>query len=281
MGAPTPPGPTVAQMSADPVIRQERLPASPDVTEVAPGVLRLQLPIELPGLAHINTYAILDDHGVAIVDPGLPGRDSWDALVDRLSKAGLAMSAVHSVFVTHSHPDHFGNAMRLCSESGAELITHRAFRTMFEGSHNCTVDDCDDPSHPHPDIGQEDLPFQKERTGHDIVAPWGSHFAPQNENPELRSRTFKLIEEGWQLPVPTKRVRNAELLPIGRGSWQAVHTPGHTLDHLCLFERDTGTFISGDHVLPTITPHISGMGSGSNSPPPRPGGPGCGVGAFA
>jgi glyoxylase-like metal-dependent hydrolase (beta-lactamase superfamily II) len=41
--------------------------------------------------------------------------------------------------------------------------------------------------------------------------------------------------------------------------WLAVHTPGHTEDHLCLFDPEEGLFISGDHVLPSITPHISGL----------------------
>jgi glyoxylase-like metal-dependent hydrolase (beta-lactamase superfamily II) len=40
----------------------------------------------------------------------------------------------------------------------------------------------------------------------------------------------------------------------------AVHTPGHTPDHLCLFDPASGLLLSGDHVLPTITPHISGLG---------------------
>lgn len=256
--------PSVTPPSSAPV-RQERMPASPDVTEVAPGVLRLQLPIALPGLAHINAYAILDDHGASIVDPGLPGPDSWRDLQDRLAKADVRMTDIHTVLITHSHPDHYGNAMRLCTESGAKLVTHRAFRTMFEGNHNCTVDDCDDPGHAHPDVGQDDLPDQQARgmyASMDAPAPWGGTFAPQKDNPELRSQTLMLADRGWTLPVPDKRVRHGEILPIGHGRWQVIHTPGHTLDHLCLFDPEHGTFISGDHVLPTITPHISGMGSG-------------------
>ena len=41
--------------------------------------------------------------------------------------------------------------------------------------------------------------------------------------------------------------------------WVAVHTPGHTADHLCLYDAEEGLMITGDHVLPTITPHISGF----------------------
>ena len=34
--------------------------------------------------------------------------------------------------------------------------------------------------------------------------------------------------------------------------------PGHTTDHLCLWDPAEGVLLSGDHVLPTITPHIAG-----------------------
>ena len=97
--------------------RQEQEPASKEVTEVAPDILRMQLPISLPGLGHVSTYALCDDRGVAVVDPGLPGKASWDALVDRLGKAGYGVKDVHTVIVTHSHPDHFG---------GAGVLRHRA-----------------------------------------------------------------------------------------------------------------------------------------------------------
>jgi glyoxylase-like metal-dependent hydrolase (beta-lactamase superfamily II) len=45
----------------------------------------------------------------------------------------------------------------------------------------------------------------------------------------------------------------------------ALHTPGHTADHICLHSPEEGLFLAGDHVLPTITPHISGL-----SPSPDP-----------
>ena len=53
--------------------KQEQEPARPEVTEVAPGILRMQLPIHLPGLGHVNCYALEDDRGFAVVDPGMPG----------------------------------------------------------------------------------------------------------------------------------------------------------------------------------------------------------------
>ncbi len=38
------------------------------------------------------------------------------------------------------------------------------------------------------------------------------------------------------------------------------------MDHLCLFDPVEGVVLSGDHVLPTITPHISGSETGADDP---------------
>ena len=75
-------------------VRQEQEEAGTDVIEVTAGVLRLQLPITMPGLGHVNCYAIPDRHGVAIVDPGLPGPDAWRDLLDRLGRAGIKLAPV-------------------------------------------------------------------------------------------------------------------------------------------------------------------------------------------
>ena len=58
--------------------KQEQEPASEEITEVAPGVLRMQLPIWMPGLGHVNMYGLIDDRGLAVVDPGLPGPEELE-----------------------------------------------------------------------------------------------------------------------------------------------------------------------------------------------------------
>ena len=63
----------------------------------------------------------------------------------------------------------------------------------------------------------------------------------------------------WQPPKPSTRVVDGQTLMLGDHEWVSVHTPGHTADHLCLLDPTHGTFVSGDHLLPTITPHISGL----------------------
>ena len=234
--------------------RQEQEPASTDITEVAPGILRSQLPISLPGLGHVNCYLLEDERGIAVVDPGLPGPQSWRALVDRLKRAGYKPRHVHTVIVTHSHPDHFGGAGRLREAYGAEVVTHRSFRTWFDPAEDEAIsDDADAP-----------------RAA--VSSPWGRQMPWRSDStfqpPVSRRLKFGLyrvaLKRFMRTPAPTRRVDDAEVITLARREWVALHTPGHTNDHLCLFDPVHGIVLSGDHVLPTITPHISGLVAGAD-----------------
>ena len=50
--------------------KQEQEAASEEVSEVGPNIIRTQLPVNLPGLGHVNCYLIEDKGGSAVVDPG-------------------------------------------------------------------------------------------------------------------------------------------------------------------------------------------------------------------
>ena len=234
-------------------MREEQQPPSTEVIEVAPDVLRLQLPISMPGLGHVNCYVLPDERGAAVVDPGLPGPVSWRVLLDRLRHAGVKTSDVHTVLITHAHPDHFGNAGRLAKEADADIITHSAFRTWWSPKPN---DPCDEIYDVDPEDITDDNPFMN-RT------PWGG----ESFHPPMRRRLmFRMMRtrmaKAYAAPAPTRRVRDGEVLKLGRREWTALHTPGHTIDHLCLYDPTEGVFLAGDHVLPTITPHVSGLGAG-------------------
>jgi glyoxylase-like metal-dependent hydrolase (beta-lactamase superfamily II) len=53
------------------------------------------------------------------------------------------------------------------------------------------------------------------------------------------------------------RLRGGEQLTIGGDRWDVVHTPGHSLGHVCLWSPSRGVLLSGDHLLPGITPPVS------------------------
>ena len=213
-------------------MRQEQEPATEEITEVGPGVLRLQLPISMPGLGHVNCYALEDERGVALVDPGLPGPESYRALTARLAQAGVPLARVHTVIVTHSHPDHFGGAGRLRDETGAEVVGHRSL--------------------PHAGGIPPSRPTStSRRPSADAVRALDdrgtSRATPRRVATPSRGMTSAAASCAalMSTPKPSVRLDDAEVIRLAGRDWVAVHTPGHTHDHLCLFDPAEGVAALG------------------------------------
>jgi glyoxylase-like metal-dependent hydrolase (beta-lactamase superfamily II) len=259
--------------------RQEQEAARSEVTEVAKDILRIELPIRMPGLGHVNCFVICDADGAAVMDPGLPGPGTWRVLQERLARAGLRTRDVHTVIITHSHPDHFGCANRFAKEAGARIVAHRRFHfgALSAASPEVSVDDiAAHHRHAHGAPQQSavgagipaDLQEAIDERHHILTraaargrTPWGS---------ERRSAIPFFTRLFWHaahwigrsfVPRITHPVEHGDVLELAGREWFVVHTPGHTPDHFCLHDPATGVLLAGDHVLPTITPHISGLGS--------------------
>ena len=254
-------------------MKQEQEPAKQEISEVGENVLRLELDISMPGLGHVNCYALTDREGVALVDPGLPGPKTYDTLVSRLKQADLSVEDVHTVIVTHSHPDHFGGAARIARESGAKVVGHANFSFGPAPHHDhdhseASVDDL--AAHDDAEVHDEEaleavskavvsnyVPSTRERRSKGT--PWGGESAKPPMRLLLKWRFFQLIGKSKWYPEITHHVRAGDVLKLAGREWFVVHTPGHTEDHICLHDPESGMFIAGDHILPTITPHISGV----------------------
>jgi glyoxylase-like metal-dependent hydrolase (beta-lactamase superfamily II) len=265
--------------------RQEQEVASTVVTEVAPNVLRMQLPIRMPGLGHVNMYALLDENGAAVIDPGLPGPFTWQAIQDRLRQADLKPKDIHTVLITHSHPDHFGGAQRFVKEHGARVVAHRSFRfglakSIVENQPEVSVEDLEaqrDPVASEAEAETGDVAGSTMTHGHahdhghehgqgstDMgwwggPSPWGGRQPRPPLGRRLLWRVMRTLGRGMNVPEVTHPVEQGDLLDLAGREMFVLHTPGHTPDHFCLHDPEGGLFIAGDHVLPTITPHISGI----------------------
>jgi glyoxylase-like metal-dependent hydrolase (beta-lactamase superfamily II) len=257
--------------------RQEQEEARTEVTEVAPDVLRMQLPIHMPGLGHVNCYALIDGEGAAVVDPGMPDAASWRALQDRLKQAGIRLKHVHTVIVTHSHPDHFGGASRFVRESGARVIGHRNFRfgmpqttpeVSVEHLGEKRVVEGEAPAAPVDPASQPSATHSHAHThSRGMMGPWGGPTPWGGSRPRppfkqrMRWRMMRMMGGGDFVPEISDPVENGNVLRLAKRDWFVLHTPGHTEDHICLHDPEMGIFLGGDHVLPSITPHISGISS--------------------
>lgn len=205
----------------------------PPVERIRPGLWSIPVPLPNNSLRYVLVYAFETPDGPYIVDAGWNTDDAYAALGDGLAHAGFSMSDVKGILVTHIHPDHYGLAGRVREASGGWIALHPADAALIRERY-------DEPS--------ELLA---------LVATMLRRFgAPADELASLTQASMPvrslvdavqpdvLFEDGDQPEVP---------------GWDltAIWTPGHSPGHLCFWEGNTRLMLSGDHVLPRITPNIS------------------------
>jgi glyoxylase-like metal-dependent hydrolase (beta-lactamase superfamily II) len=90
--------------------------------------------------------------------------------------------------------------------------------------------------------------------------PWGGRTEqlPPERLAEIERNAGDALR-WFRVPQVAQRVADADRVHLAGREWVGLFTPGHTNDHLCLYDPEHGVLLSGDHVLPSITPHISGM----------------------
>jgi glyoxylase-like metal-dependent hydrolase (beta-lactamase superfamily II) len=192
-------------------------------------LIPLPLPFKSPGW--VNTYAIESDEGLLLIDCGTDWEPGRQALSEGLDILGLEESAIHTLLVSHLHPDHVGMSARVVGDLGCRFVMHeRAARDV--GFYN-------------------DTPGYVERLR--MIA--STHGVPREVIDAAAN-----IQRPDYMPIiepPDHVVADGDEIPLDGGrSLLVVHTPGHDPAHICLRDSRTGIFFSGDHVLPRISPVI-------------------------
>ncbi|MBP2413656.1 glyoxylase-like metal-dependent hydrolase (beta-lactamase superfamily II) [Arthrobacter stackebrandtii] len=209
----------------------------PPVEQVRPCVWSIPVPFVGNPMRYTLCYVLIgEDVGgrreVALVDPGWDSDEGWEVLTEGLATAGLAPSDITGIVVTHFHPDHLGMAARLREASGAWVAL---------GEHE-----------PLPEHWRGD-PSQFVAEDRSQFADWGV--------PDEYLDEVSFQKQTWAqmtgIAAPQRRLADGELLPIAGLQVRVLSTPGHTPGSICLVDEANQLFLTGDHVLPKITPHVS------------------------
>ena len=201
------------------------------------GVTRLPLPVGLHGIATVNSYVIADGEHVTLVDCGVwhPDRadDGLAVLRQGLRTAGYELADISRIVITHAHIDHYGLAGRLMELTGAELWMHAL-----------TDLDCEKYRHPDTAVARRRDTF-------------ADHGLPAAELPAVAHGLRDWLPYLYSVVEASTRLRGGETIPIGGRDWEVVHTPGHSTGHVCLWSPDLEVVLSGDHLLPGVTPPVT------------------------
>ncbi len=193
--------------------------------------LRMPLPFSLN---HINLWLLRDDPGWAIVDTGVGTNtsiDLWKSVFDD----AMGGDPASRVIATHMHPDHVGCAGFLARHFDVDLWMSRDEYML------CRILVADTGR----DAPMEGTRFYKDAGfSEDQLHSYESAFG-------FFGKFVRPLPEAYQ------RLSDGDELKIGGQTWHIITGGGHSPEHASLFDRDRNILISGDQLLPTISPNVS------------------------
>lgn len=205
----------------------------PPVEKVRPGLWSLPVPLPDNPLRYVLVYALELDDGVALVDAGWNTDTAWQALLDGLAAAGGSITDVRAVVVTHIHADHYGLAGRVREASGAWVGLHPADAELLQARYVDT------------DQLVASMAELLELSG-----------VPEDQRPDLATASLP-IRRMVTMALPDRLLEDGEAVDLPGWDLRAIWTPGHSPGHICLYSERRRLLLSGDHVLPRISPNIS------------------------
>ncbi len=177
-------------------------------TEVVEGVHRF-------GAGGTNFYIIEADHGLTVVDAGLPGH--WEPFTTWLHRSGFAVREIRALLLTHHHVDHVGFADRV-QQRNATLYVHEQDQNLLTTP------------------GAAGIP---------------QRFVRNAWRPRVMVRLAGWVRAGVTRAPALDGVRpcsDGERLDVP-GSPQVIHMPGHTPGSAAFVFRDHGVVCTGDALV--------------------------------
>ena len=189
---------------------------------------------ELPfRLNHVNLFLMDTPEGILILDAGLKSDHSeehWEALLN----GPLKSKKFAGLLITHYHPDHIGMAGWLqkklnikCLTTEKELFTAKTFRSMPDDEYAKLF---------------RNVFVRAGMSEEDIIAKGPATRLYKNRVYELPD--FEIIKAGHEI------VSN-------NGKWKVRTDSGHSPEHISLLDKERKLYLSGDFLLPRISPNIS------------------------
>jgi glyoxylase-like metal-dependent hydrolase (beta-lactamase superfamily II) len=207
-------------------------PGPGEALAVADGVLWIRLPLAIRP-DHVNAYALDDGDGWTIVDTGLDTpavRAAWE----RALAGPLRGRPVTRVIVTHHHPDHIGLAGWFQSRGAALWTT----RTGWLTARMLTLD-------------------VQERPTAEMLAFWRDAGMPADMLAKRTdARPYNFADAVHPLPLGYRRIAQDEEIEAAGRRWRVEIGHGHAPEQATLWGVGHDLVITGDQILPGITPNI-------------------------
>jgi len=201
--------------------------------QILDGVHQIKTPCPRNASWSTNVYAIEGNDGHILVDSGWDSQESLWALQEGLRAANLKLRDIKKVVITHIHPDHYGLSTKIKQICGAQVAIHKIDADFIFPRYKDFVE-----------------LMQKTE---DLLRQNG---VPADELPQLKEASLWMNK--YVTPdSPEVKLEDGDVISNGSFAFEVLWTPGHSLGHVCLYERNRRFIITGDHVLYDTFPHVS------------------------
>jgi glyoxylase-like metal-dependent hydrolase (beta-lactamase superfamily II) len=175
--------------------------------------------------APANSFVLKDADGAVLIDAGCGFRDCYEKIRAFLEGLGLKPNDVHTVVLSHAHPDHMGALPFLLEEASPRIIIHPLEEPL--ALDNKLLNKSFDMRYI--------TDYYAERLGDANPASFDILDYFSNLCPMGAAEATDTVEEG-------------DLLELGGRRFEVLHTPGHAPGHISLYDRDNRTLLSFDLV---------------------------------
>ncbi|MFH2111454.1 MAG: MBL fold metallo-hydrolase [Candidatus Bathyarchaeota archaeon] len=197
--------------------------------KIIEGVHQLEIPMERNPLG--KTFSYLLTESKTLIDTGVPTDYAYKGLQRQLEEHSLKPQDIERVIITHLHNDHIGLAQTL-QEHGAELVASRV-------------------------AAEKQAQVQEEyRNLYELTVEETRLFG----GAEYLNFLARFVYAFRDVPRPLKidgTLEDGETFSLDGFSFKVIWTPGHSHEHIVLYDEADRLLFSGDHVLPKITSHVA------------------------
>jgi|TARA_B110000116_G_scaffold269164_1_gene284574 glyoxylase-like metal-dependent hydrolase (beta-lactamase superfamily II) len=209
--------------------------------QVINGLHQIKTSMVRPHLPYVMSYVFEDNNGgITLFDTGFGTDKATSDLEKGLNEIGYSINDIDNIIISHAHPDHIGMIDRIRKKNKHFILIMSKIEFEWVNS-------------------------RKSRNWQAIGNAWlAKHGMSLVEiDSSEQDSQWKNIE--WPQLKEAAVINDADTMQYGPWSFEFIHTPGHTIGHICLYEKNNKLLLTGDHVLPHISPNVSVDFEGKNS----------------
>jgi glyoxylase-like metal-dependent hydrolase (beta-lactamase superfamily II) len=219
-------------MADDLTFTVQRPPAYGELTDVLPGLFWVRLPMpNAPN--HVNCWLLDNGPDWTMVDCGYNTDDTFE-IWDKLWRGLLRSRPLQNLVFTHAHLDHFGLASFFVKETKATVRLPLAeWLNAWKVWHE-----------------------REEGPGEPFAAFMRRNGATADDAATIAAAQRPSKYLGLRPPREFIRIRDGDVVPMGKREWRVITAGGHSVEHALFFCETDNILIAGDQMLSHMTPSV-------------------------